>query len=189
MAVLGKGHNTTYLYKHTENDTKYAVREIVAQRNNEYSDAIQKLEDLEEIKKMNHPNILVYHGICFEKGRVHSKYKNIRTIYIFTEIAVKSFEEHLDQSQKDKEYLTLKNAKRLITSLLSSLASLHQKLGLPHGDIKPSNILIMEDGSYKISDLGEVKNILKRIEYKHAVESSLNYLAPELFEMFGKRSF
>ena len=110
-------------------------------------------------------------------------------IYIFTEIAEKSLEEHLDNTTHDKEFLTLKSAKKLITSLLSACASLHQKLGFAHGDIKPSNILIMSDGSYKIGDMGEIKDIIKRMEFRHVLDSTLNYLAPELFEMFGKSNF
>ena len=47
----------------------------------------------------------------------------------------------------------------------------------------------MSDGTYKIGDLGEIKDIVKRIEYNHNLSSSLNYLAPELFEMFGKSNY
>ncbi|MGW0719872.1 serine/threonine-protein kinase [Streptomyces sp. NPDC002778] len=47
----------------------------------------------------------------------------------------------------------LPEADRLLTEILEGLAHLH-RLGWVHGDLKPDNVLIMADGSLRLSDFG-----------------------------------
>jgi eukaryotic-like serine/threonine-protein kinase len=52
------------------------------------------------------------------------------------------------------------------------------ELDLIHGDIKPSNILIQQDGVAKLSDFGMARNVSR--DTNEAIGGTLNYLAPEI---------
>ena len=54
---------------------------------------------------------------------------------------------------EEKNNLTPKQGARLLLDLASGLTAIHER-GVLHLDIKPANILIAEDGSYVLSDLG-----------------------------------
>ncbi|MFJ5260810.1 serine/threonine-protein kinase [Streptomyces sp. NPDC088387] len=53
----------------------------------------------------------------------------------------------------DAEGVALPDAERLLTEICEGLAHLH-RLGWVHGDLKPDNVLIMADGSVRLSDFG-----------------------------------
>lgn len=60
--------------------------------------------------------------------------------------------------------------------LLSGVAYLHRQC-LAHNDIKPSNVLIFEDGTVVLSDLGSVGKLYND-------EGTPLYAAPELCRYF-----
>ena len=47
----------------------------------------------------------------------------------------------------------------------------------------------MADNTYKLSDLGEIKDPFLRMKFKHQLSQTLNYVAPEIIEEFGKNNF
>ena len=54
------------------------------------------------------------------------------------------------------------------------------ELGLIHGDIKPSNILLEKDGTAKLSDFGMARSI--ETETEGTIGGTPNYIAPELLQ-------
>lgn len=69
------------------------------------------------------------------------------------------------------------DAPRLITEICEGLAHMHGE-GWLHGDLKPSNILLMPDGSVRLADFG----LTTELDGSHAYlprAGSMDYLAPE----------
>ena len=69
---------------------------------------------------------------------------------------------------------------RLVAGVASGLDALHVK-GIVHRDVKPSNVLLDEDGSAALTDFGIAKGadytVLTRVD---EVLGTLDYMAPEL---------
>jgi serine/threonine protein kinase len=65
-----------------------------------------------------------------------------------------------------------------IASQIADALKFSYELDLIHGDIKPSNILIQQDGVAKLSDFGMARNVSH--DTNEAIGGTLNYLAPEI---------
>lgn len=69
------------------------------------------------------------------------------------------------------------DAARLVTEIAEGLAHMHAS-GWVHGDLKPSNVLLMEDRSVRLADFGLTGELEGTHAYTPRVGSS-DYLAPE----------
>jgi serine/threonine protein kinase len=83
--------------------------------------------------------------------------------------------ENLIERGKSKHYFSEDELLKHVSSLLTG-CSIMQKLGISHRDLKPDNILINDDNSLLISDLGA--SCL--IESSSTIRGSPSYLSPEM---------
>lgn len=70
---------------------------------------------------------------------------------------------------------------RIATDVLSGLAALHRR-GIVHRDVKPSNILLDQQGRAKLADFGLVtrwNDDQSRATQSHAIVGTLEYVSPE----------
>lgn len=75
---------------------------------------------------------------------------------------------------------TVSEAIPIVIKAARGLAALH-KAGVTHRDIKPQNIMLLDDGEVKLLDLGVA--LLPRVEDvdESSTPGTLDYMAPELF--------
>lgn len=88
-------------------------------------------------------------------------------------------ERFLRKCEDDARYLTVdEKIRALITGIFSGIASIH-KAGLIHGDIKPQNILVSDDGSIvtRISDFG--LSIQRDYRGDEAITGTLGWKSPK----------
>jgi eukaryotic-like serine/threonine-protein kinase len=55
------------------------------------------------------------------------------------------------------------------------------RLGIVHGDLKPANLLLSQDGTIKLSDFGLASSLLDA-ERSQSISGTPNYIAPELLD-------
>lgn len=88
----------------------------------------------------------------------------------------KSLFEHI----RDKAQFDLKEIGEIIRQLLDGLGYAHTQ-GVVHRDVKPSNILINDDGRIKISDFGIARIESSTLTQVGDVMGSPGYMSPEQF--------
>ena len=88
---------------------------------------------------LNHPNI----------GRVQEVGQAAGTVYV----AMEMLEGESLRKMLDKELLPIARAMEIVREIASGLAHAHLQ-GVVHGDLKPSNIMVLRSGVVKITDFG-----------------------------------
>ena len=155
------------------------------------SHAVQKasLAEVRLLRQLQHPNIIAYHDAFVEGGVLH----------IVMERAAGSLEEELKAAQASGCPIPEEQ-------LLSILGAVGRALHVMHGcrvlhrDLKPANVLLAEDGSPKLADLGISASIVSHRaqlgralrrgesddawadEARGALVGTPYYMAPELFQ-------
>ena len=118
--------------------------------------------------RMDHPNLVRAYDAGHD-GKVH---------FLVTEYVPGHDLRRLIRNQGK---LTVAEAAGVVMQIAQGLYYAHQQ-GLIHRDIKPGNILVTEDGTAKLSDLGLSGFVDNEIEDPRAgkIVGTADYLAPEL---------
>ena len=160
---------------------KYALKKIIVTQESD----IKKIEheyqiliDLNSLKKNLNLNLVKIYGFS-------SKQLDPTTyvIYVLMELAVTDWEKEILHLQRRKSYYSEEKLMTILSSLVKTFAQL-QKNNVSHRDIKPQNILIFENGVYKLADFGEAKELIKDLEAtnKQTLRGTELYMAPVLFQ-------
>ncbi len=119
------------------------------------------------IALMSHPNIVRVYDVNFGEDLLYIVMEHIEGI---------NLKELIDR----KKSLHWKDAVLVVMQILRALQHAHDK-GIIHRDIKPQNILLLQNGSIKVTDFGIAR--FNRGDVKTANESgaigSVHYISPE----------
>lgn len=130
--------------------------------------------ELSILKKLSHPNIVVYYGSSFKDG-----YFNI-----FMEYVVGGSMRSYIQSNGN---LTNKYAEKCLYHILLGLKYLHDE-NIIHRDLKAANVLKATDGTIKIADFGASKRFdtLRSITGVNTVVGTPYWMSPEVIRAQSK---
>jgi serine/threonine-protein kinase len=123
------------------------------------------LKEARAAGSLNHPNIIQVYDVGDEKG----------SYYFSMEFAAKG--SVLDELQERKT-IALPRAVRIIRDACSALDYAERK-GLVHRDIKPDNLMVMEDDTVKLGDLGLAMSTVELQAEQDGVFGTPHYIAPE----------
>ena len=115
---------------------------------------------------LNHPNIVEMYDVGEDNGNFYIVMEYIKG-------------KTLKQLIKKRGHLTISEAIDIMMQLTSGLAQAHDSY-IIHRDIKPQNIMILEDGLAKISDFGIAMALnAADLTQTNSVMGSVHYLPPE----------
>jgi serine/threonine protein kinase/tetratricopeptide (TPR) repeat protein len=131
----------------------------------------QKLQrEANAISALNHPNIATIHDVHFLSDQ---------SFLVLEYLAGGTLRTHMSKARNSGRLLSISEVLEYAKQAAEGLAYAHRK-GIIHGDIKPGNLMLTEDGRLKITDFG-----LSRLEDEAqpqaggVVEGTVSYMAPE----------
>jgi len=125
---------------------------------------------------LNHPNVVAVYDYC-EDLTLGADSALLHTPFIVMEY-VEGRE--LASRFKSLERFALQEIQRIMGQILDALQYLHSQ-GVVHRDIKPGNIILLNDGSVKVADFGIARIDSSTLTRAGSVMGSPNYMAPEQF--------
>ena len=175
--TFGKIYSATW----NINNLSYALKELIFHSKEEIKEIRVEYDlILSFYKKTQCSGIIKVYGAQSEKendGNYH--------FYVLMEIATSDWEKEIKKRGRTKNLYTegelLSIAKRLIRTF-----ALLEKYGISHRDIKPQNVLII-DNDYKICDFGEAKITNKNISEIHTLRGTELYMSPLLFKALKEK--
>ena len=102
-------------------------------------------------------------------------------LYVLMEIAKNDWDKEIKRRLQKRKKYTEEELVKIIRELADALLFMQKELKISHRDIKPQNILVFDDGVYKLADFGEAKEvkISKRLNTLRGTEL---YMSPALYE-------
>ncbi|MBP3273007.1 MAG: Stk1 family PASTA domain-containing Ser/Thr kinase [Ruminococcus sp.] len=164
---IGTGGMADVYKAHDSVDDRIVAVKILKDEFSENDDFLRRFRnESKAIAVLSHPNIVKIYDVGLE-----DEVKFIVMEYI-DGITLKDFIEQ-------QGVLRWKDALFFITQILRALQSAHDK-GIVHRDIKPQNIMLLEDGTIKVMDFGIAR--FSRVDGKTLSDKtvgSVHYISPE----------
>ena len=175
--TFGKIYSSTWIV----NNCQYALKELISHSQEEI-DQIRTEYDLmlDFIKKTDCTGIIRVYGAQSEKrndGNYH--------FYVLMELATTDWEKEIKKRAKLKHSYTEGELLTIVKRLIRTFSQL-QKFGICHRDIKPQNVLIINN-DYKICDFGEAKIVKNNISELHTLRGTELYMSPILFKALKEK--
>ena len=147
-------------------DRTVAVKVLHAQFASDAEFVARFQREAQGAAKMSHPNIVNIYDVG-QEGKCH---------YIVMEyVSGQTLREELDAGGR----LPVSTALAIARQIAEALHHAHQN-GLVHCDIKPHNILVMEDGRIKVADFGIARAVSSVTStYTGNIVGSVHYFSPE----------
>ena len=179
---IGEGtFGKIYCIEWPKNKKKYAMKKMILRTMEELNMNQEKTNLLFNfIKKTNSNGVIrLYGDQCEQKNEAEYIY------YVLMELASIDWENEIKKRSESKKFYTEGELMEILNQLISSFALL-QKNNITHRDIKPQNILIVND-KYKIADFGEAKTIQTDGVIQQSIRGTELYMSPILFKALNSR--
>ena len=180
---IGEGtFGKIYCVKWTKNNEFYALKKINLFRDelNSFQKRVKIVQNL--VKNTgNNGLIKIYADKCIPQKRENGYY-----YYIVMELGGRDWEKEIFLRKSASLYYSEYELFEIILQLVKTL-SLMQKNNVTHRDIKPQNILLCKNNSFKICDFDEAKIIDGSGPILQPVRGSEVYMSPILFYAYNNR--
>ena len=173
---IGEGSfGLIYQVKNKKSYIKYAMKKIIA---NNLSSLESFQKEFEIVHQNSHQNILDILGIC-----IRCLDQTTYVLYVLMDLALHDWDFEIEERKKKKNYYTEKELITILKQISSALLYLQRVKRIAHRDVKPENILVFNDGIYKLGDFGEAKiNRLRRNNARSTIRGTEMYMSPLLFK-------
>jgi tRNA A-37 threonylcarbamoyl transferase component Bud32 len=167
LAELGRGAmGVVYKARQHRLNRTVALKMILAAHYAGTDAILRFLSEAEIIARLQHPNIVQIHATGDFDGRPYVELEYVEGGSLAARI--------------DGTPWPPRAAAELIESLACGMAEAH-RMGIVHRDLKPANVLMMHDGTAKITDFGLAKSIANDsgLTQHESILGSPNYMSPE----------
>lgn len=164
---LGSGAaGTVHLARDKVTNQQLAIKEI----NIESKDSLNHtLSEIENMKKLQHPNIVRYHNSYQEGNKLYIVMEYIDGGDLASYIA-----------DRNTRFLTEDVILRIFIQIVLGLRYIHEHK-IVHRDLKPQNIFITRVGVVKIGDFGVSRSLDRSSELMKTLVGTPYYLSPEIW--------
>jgi mitogen-activated protein kinase kinase kinase ANP1 len=182
LELIGSGtFGKVYLCRNNLNGLNYALKvvDITASSREEAVRQVEALKaEIRVLRKLSHPNIVKYYSFDISE--------DARQVEIVLEYAQ---QDSLKAYVRTHGPLSEAEAIGRMAEILEGLSYLHAQ-SIVHRDLKCANILVMEDGTLKISDFGTAKHVKTNCHQDIAnkcasLKGTPYYMAPEILRRTG----
>ena len=164
MQLLGNGAGSTLWQVREISSGKFFTVKRVVKRERSDQRFIEQVESEYEIsQKLDHPNLRKIHGL-----------KRVRQWLSVTEVQL-IMEYCSGDTIQNKRPQSIPKVLEIFTDAAKALEHMHSR-GIVHADTKPNNIMITDDGSVKVIDLGHSCPIGT---VKDRIQGTPDFIAPE----------
>jgi uncharacterized RDD family membrane protein YckC len=172
VGLLGRGGMGDVYEAHDESlERTVALKVIRAAREIDVEDTARLVHEARAQARINHPHVVQIYFVGLEPESPFLAMEIVRGITLAERI-----------SRGPIEFGEIVRTSLQMTAALQRAA----QMGIVHADIKPSNILLDEAGSAKLSDFGLAQRNLTREKSFAGLSGTPKYMAPELLN--GARS-
>ena len=173
---IGEGSfGLIYQVKNKKSYIKYAMKKIIA---NNLSSLESFQKEFEIVHQNSHQNILDILGIC-----IRCLDQTTYVLYVLMDLALHDWDFEIEERRKKKNYYTEEELINILKQVSSALLYLQRVKRIAHRDVKPENILVFNDGIYKLGDFGEAKiNRLRRNNARSTIRGTEMYMSPVLYK-------
>ncbi|MCS7047154.1 MAG: serine/threonine protein kinase, partial [Gemmataceae bacterium] len=164
---LGAGAMGTVYRASHEKTGKYVAIKLIAASLAGNEQAVARFErEIAILKQLDHPNIIKYVG----SGRWHKT-----PFYIMEFVEGESLDRILERKQR----LGWEDVVAIGKQLCAALQYSHDQ-GIIHRDLKPANLMVLHDGTVKLTDFGIAKDTdVTALTAANATLGTASYMSPE----------
>lgn len=167
IKTIGEGGMANvYLANDTILDRKVAIKVLRGDLSNDEKFIRRFQREALSVSNLSHPNIVEVYDVGEEDGQYYIVMEYIEG-------------KTLKQLLKKRETLSLQEVIDIMLQLTDGLAHAHESY-IIHRDIKPQNIMILDNGLVKITDFGIAMALnATQLTQTNSVMGSVHYLPPE----------
>jgi len=174
LGLVAEGASA-YVYRaeHPELPILVAIKQLRPESIRDANKVERFLNEARTVSRLKHRNVVVIYDLKHDE--------ETGMCYIFTEFAEKGT--LADRLEKSPEGLPVDEVIHLAIGICDGLEAVHRK-GILHDDIKPSNILLFEEGADrdepKLTDFGiATAPVVEGAGIPKSIYGSIHYMAPE----------
>ena len=169
---IGEGSfGKIYLIENINDNKSYALKKIIC---HDLKEVLTFQKEFELNYSKSHEHIMKIYNVQY-KCLDFTTY----SIYVLLELAISDWNKVIKEREKQKLYYSEKEIVNILEQVIEALIYL-EKNGIAHRDIKPQNILVYENNTYKLADFGEAKK-MKDITIESTLRGSELYMSPVLY--------